>query len=164
MNAKTMEGLVGANINTKQISTPMRIYKAAERRGDIATMERAMGYVGEFSDRSQVYKTKADEGLEEDAREAREKAKLEREEAIRKRKEEREELEGMIAEGKDEGADTDTVEISEEGKLLVQYHAELDHAGSGKTKTDVTKESVLYTKSGEVVHTEQSSIRFFYPL
>lgn len=155
MNEKTMEGLVGANSNINLINTPMRIYRAARRRGDTATMERAMGYVGEFSGRAQEYKTKADDGMEEDAREAREKAELERDEAIRKRKEEREELEKRTAEGKDEGADTDTVEISEEGKVLVQDHAELDHAGSGEIKTDVTKESVTYTKSSGVVRTEQ---------
>lgn len=153
MNAKTMEGLVGANSNTNLINTPMRVYKDARRRGDTAVMERAMGYVAEFEERAQEYKVKADEGMEEDAREAREKAELEREEAIRKRKEEREELEERIAEGKDESADTDTrdieaciLEISEEGKVLAQAHTGLDHTDSVGIKADVPKEPVTYIK------------------
>ncbi|MDE6014663.1 MAG: hypothetical protein K2H41_03020 [Acetatifactor sp.] len=56
--------------------------KEARRRGDMAAMERAMGYAGEFSDKAEEYKAEADKGMEEDAREAREKAKLEREEAV----------------------------------------------------------------------------------
>jgi len=157
MNAKTMEGLVGANSNTKLINTPMRVFKAARRRGDTATMERAMGYAGKFADRAQEYKTKADEGMEEDAREARKKAELEREEAIRKRKEEWDELEERIAEGKEEGANQDSVEISEEGKALVKDNIGLDIAVSGEIRPDAEKEPVIYTKSGGVVHAEQSA-------
>ena len=90
MNTKTMEGIVGARTNMNLMNTPMRVFKEARRKGDTATMERAMGYVNDFSDKAQEYKAKADEGMEEDAKETREKAKLQCEEAIRKRKEERE--------------------------------------------------------------------------
>ena len=151
MNAKTMEGLVGANTNTNLIDTPMRVYKDARRRGDLGKMESAMGYVVEFEERAQEYKTKAEEGMEDDAREAREKAELERKEAIQKRKEEQKELEERIAESKDAGTNTDTVEISEEGKLLVQGNMGLDHTGSDEIKTD----AVTYTKSGETVPAQQ---------
>ncbi len=157
MNAKTMEGLVGANDNINLIDTPMRVFKEARRRGDTATMERAMGYVGEFSDRAQEYKIKADEGMEEGAREAREKARSEREEAIQKHREEREGFEERVAESKDEDADTDSVEISEEGKALVKDNIGSDITGSGEIKTDAAKEPVTYTRSGEVVHVEQSA-------
>ena len=41
MNAKTMEGLAGAGTNMNLLNTPMRVYKEAERRGDLSMMERA---------------------------------------------------------------------------------------------------------------------------
>lgn len=83
MNTKTMEGLVGAGTNMKMTETPMRVFKEARRRGDIATMERAMGYVSEFSERSGDYKSEADQGMKEDAEEARKKAELEAEKRSR---------------------------------------------------------------------------------
>lgn len=47
MNTKTMEGLVGARTNMNLMNTPMRVFKEARRKGDTATMERAMGYADE---------------------------------------------------------------------------------------------------------------------
>lgn len=73
MNTKTMEGLVGARTNMNLMNTPMRVFKEARRKGDTATMERAMGYADEFSGKAEDYKAEADKGMEEDAREAREK-------------------------------------------------------------------------------------------
>lgn len=96
MHTKIMEGLVGANTNMDLLNTPMQIFKEASRRDDLATMERAGKYAGEFAGRVADYKTEADDGLEEDAKEAREKAESEREKAIQKRKEEREEFEQRI--------------------------------------------------------------------
>ena len=116
MHTKTMEGLAGASTNMKLLNTPFRVYKDAERRGDTAVMEQAMGYVGDFAEKAEDYQKKAEKGMEEDAKEAREKAKTEQENAIRKRKEEREELEKRIAESRNE--DTDTVSISESGKEI----------------------------------------------
>ena len=116
MHTKTMEGLAGASTNMKLLNTPFHVYKDAERRGDTAVMERAMGYVGDFAEKAEDYQKKAEKGMEEDAKEAREKAKTEQENAIRKRKEEREELEKRIAESRNE--DTDTVSISESGKEI----------------------------------------------
>lgn len=155
MNSKTMEGLVGARTNMNLTNTPMRVFKEARRKGDTATMERAMGYVGEFSDRAEEYKAEADKGMEEDAKEAREKAGLQREEAIQKRREEREKLEEKIEENRDADTSTDTVEISEEGKVLLKDNLKPDSAGFDETKTDAGKVPVTYTKTGEAVPAEQ---------
>ena len=104
MHTKTMEGLIGARTNMNLMNTPMRVFKEARRKGDTETMERAMGYVGDFSDKAEEYKAEADKGMEEDAKEAREKAELQREEAVQKRREEREKLEAKIEENRN--ADT----------------------------------------------------------
>ena len=157
MNTKTMEGLVGAGTNMKLMNTPMHIYRDARRRGDTATMERAMGYVGEFSDRAEEYKAEADKGMEEDAREAREKAKLQREEAIQKRREEREKLEEKIEEKRNGDTNSDTVEISEDGKMLLKGNIDLDGTGSDERKMDAVKKPVMYTKTGETVPSEQGA-------
>ncbi len=138
MHTKTMEGLVGASTNMNLLNTPMRVFKEARRRGDTATMERAMEYAGDFSERAEKYQIKADEGMKEEAKEAREKEKLEREKAIEKRREEKEKLEDRVEESKDTKADT--VEVSEE-----------------TAKADTIKEPVIYTKTGEVRQGEQSS-------
>ena len=88
MHAKTMEGLIGARTNMDMTNVPMRVFKEARRKGDTATMERAMGYVRDFEDHAYQYKDKADEGMKEEAEEAREEEKLAREEAIEKRRDE----------------------------------------------------------------------------
>ena len=157
MNTKTMEGLVGASTNMNLINTPIRVFKEARRKGDTATMERAMGYAGEFADKAQEYKTKADEGMKEEAKEAREKEKLEREKAIEKRKEEREKLEARIEESKD--TKVDTVKVSEEGKILLKDTVVSDEAvtSSEAGKPDAGKEPVIYTKTGEVSQQEQNN-------
>ncbi len=55
MHAKTMEGLAGASMSMKLMNTPIRVYKEAERRGDTAVMERAMGYASDFADKAEDY-------------------------------------------------------------------------------------------------------------
>lgn len=165
MNTKTMEGLVGAKTNMDLLNTPFRVYKEARRRGDTATMERAMGYVTEFSDKADEYKEVADRGMKEDAEETREKAKSEREKAIQKRREEREKLEERIEESRNENRETDAVEVSEEGKVLLKENGvtdsndsdniNLDNTVSQNTKTG--KEPVIYTKAGEVSQPEQTT-------
>ena len=157
MNSKTMEGLVGARTNMNLLNTPMRVFKEARRKGDTETMERAMGYVGDFSDKAEDYKAKADKGMEEDAQEAREKAKAQREEAIQKRREEREKLESKIEESREADTNADTVEISEEGKVLLKDNIEPDSAVSAEIKTDAVKEPVIYTKTGETAPSEQGA-------
>lgn len=157
MNIKTMEGLVGARTNMNLLNTPMRVFKEARRKGDTATMERAIGYVGEFSDKAEEYKAEADKGMEEEAREAREKAKLQREEVIQKRREEREKLEDRIEGNRNADTNTDTVEISEEGKVLLKDNVDSGSIGSDEIKMDAVKEPVTYTKTGETVSAEQEA-------
>lgn len=146
MHVKTMEGLAGADTNMKLLQTPFRVYKDARRRGDTAVMERAMEYVGDFSDKTEEYQEIADKGMEEDARQAKEKAEADREAAIQKRREELEELEKKTGENRDENADS--IEISEDGRVLLK-----ENGGSDSTVLDVTAsdtvspEPVIYTKS-----------------
>ncbi|MDE7199213.1 MAG: hypothetical protein K2O15_10055, partial [Lachnospiraceae bacterium] len=115
MHTKTMEGLIGARTNMEMLNTPFRVYKEARRKGDLAMMERAMGYMGDFHEDAYEYKEEADEGMKKDAEETRKIAEEQREEMIKKRREEREELEKKLEEERKEKNDTDTVEISEDG-------------------------------------------------
>ena len=158
MHTKTMEGLAGASMNMKLLNTPFRVYKDAERRGDTAVMERAMGYVGEFADKAEDYQKKAEKGMEEDAKEAREKAKTEQENAIQKRREQREEMEKKIAESRN--GDTDTVSISESGKAALDGKTDsvqngADNGISAEETADAIKmEPAIYSKSGEKAESE----------
>ena len=156
MHVKTMEGLIGARTNMELLNTPFRVFKEARRKGDTAMMERAMGYMGDFHEDAYEYKEKADEGMKKDAEETRKIAEEQREEAIEKRREEREKLEERIAENRNSDTNTDTVEISEEGKVLLKDNTETDSTDSDVTKTDAVKEAVTYTKTGETVSEEQS--------
>ena len=165
MNAKTMEGLIGAGKNMNLVNTPMKVYKEARRKGDTATMERAMGYANDLTDRADAYKSKAEEGMKEEADEMREKEKAEREKRIEARKEDREKLEERI----NETRGNDTVEISEEGKILQQENLNLKDAGHdeidvelpGETaaneKTEIERKPVTYTNTGEVSHAVSTS-------
>ncbi len=168
MNTKTMEGLVGARTNMNLLNTPMRVFKEARRKGDTATMERAMGYVGEFSDKAEEYKAEADKGMKKDAEETRKIAEEQREEAIQNRREEREKLEEKVEENRDADTNTDTntdtketkaclLEISEEGKVLLKDSIDSDSTGSDEIKMDAVKEPVTYTKTGETVPAEQGA-------
>ena len=159
MHTKTMEGLIGARANMNLMNTPMRVFKEARRKGDTETMERAMGYVGDFSDKAEEYKAEADKGMEEDAKEAREKAELQREEAVQKRREEREKLEAKIEENRNADTNADTVEISEEGKVLSKDNLDTDAVGveTDVVKSDAVKEPVTYTKAGDAVPMEQET-------
>lgn len=159
MHIKTMEGLIGARINMNLMNTPMRVYKEARRKGDSETMERAMGYVGECSDRAEEYKAEADEGMKKDAEETRKIAKEQRKEAIQKRRDEREKLEKKIEENRNDDADTGTketraclketnaclketnaclLEISEEGKVLLKNSTGLDDTVSAEQSTSTS--------------------------
>ena len=159
MHTKTMEGLVGARTNMNLMNTPMRVFKEARRKGDTATMERAMGYVDDFSDKAKEYQAEADKGMEEDAKEARKKAELQREEAVRKRREEREKLEAKIEENRNADTNADTMEISEEGKVLLKDNLDTDavRVETDVVKSDAVKEPVTYTKAGNAVPMEQET-------
>ena len=118
MNAVTMEGLMGASTSVSLMNTPMRVFQEASGRGDTETMKRAMGYAETH------------------------------EKAVREAKEAQEKPKEGIDESRNEDADTDTdtVEISEEGKALLKDSAGLEHTGS---------QPVTYTKTGETVMMEQ---------
>ena len=139
MQAKTMEGLIGAGMNMKMVDVPIRVYKEARRKDDFATMERAMGYAGDFAEKADNYQTLADEGMKEEAKDAREKLEEERLEAAKKRREEYEKTQERIESGKETGNENgidenqeisasagagslvriDTVEVSEKGRKLL---------------------------------------------
>lgn len=162
MNTKTMEGIVGAKTNMDLLNTPFRVFKEARRRGDTAVMERAMKYVTEFSDKAEEYKGKADKGMKEDAKEAREKEKLEREAAIQRSRNEREKFEEKIEENRGENKEVDTVKISEEGKqLLEEDTVEIDNShyvfseNSISVEARANKGAAIYTKTGEVSQSKQ---------
>ena len=147
MHTKTMEGLAGASTNMKLLNTPFRVYKDAERRGDTAVMERAMGYVGDFAEKAEDYQKKAEKGMKEDAKEAKEKAKTEQEK--------------RIAESRNE--DTDTVSISESGKAALDGKTDSVQTGADngvsieETADAVKTEPVIYTKTGEALKTESGT-------
>ena len=155
MLAKTMEGLVGARTNMELLNNPFRVYKEARLKGDTAKMEQAMDYMGDCTEAAYDYKEKADEGMKKDAEETRRIAEEQREEAIRKRKEEREKLEERLEENRNADTNTDTVEISTEGKVLLKDNIDSDSTGSDEIKIDAVKEPVTYTKTGETVLSEQ---------
>lgn len=157
MNTTTMEGLVGGSTSANLMTTPMQVYEGARRRGDTATMERSLKYAGELADEAEEYQTKTDKGMKEDAKQAKEKEKLEREKLIQKRREEHKKLEEKIDENESTKENTDIAEISEEGKAELKASMDLDNEGIQETKTDAVKESVVYTKTGEVIQTEQSA-------
>ena len=155
MHAKTMEGLVGARTNMELLNNPFRVYKEARLKGDTAKMEQAMDYMGDCTEAAYDYKEKADEGMKKDAEETRRIAEEQRQEAIRKRKEEREKLEERLEENRNADTNTDTVEISTEGKVLLKDNIDSDSTGSDEIKIDAVKEPVTYTKTGETVLSEQ---------
>lgn len=156
MHLKTMEGLIGARTNMNLLNTPFRVYKEARRKGDTGKMEQAMGYMSDCHKAAYEYKEEADEGMKKDVEETRKIAEEQREEAIQKRREEREKLEKKIEENRNGDANTDTVEISEEGKVLLKDSTGLNDTASAETKTDAVREPITYTKTGETVSVEQS--------
>ena len=158
MHAKTMEGLAGASMSMKLMNTPIRVYKEAERRGDTAVMERAMGYASDFADKAKDYQKTTEKGMKEDAKEAREKAKAEQENAIQKRREQREELEKRIEEKRK--GNTDAISISESEKATLDGKTDSVQIGADndifvEETADVIKmEPVIYTKTGEASKSE----------
>lgn len=139
MNVKTMEGLAGASTSMSMISIPMGVAKEAENKGDTEKMKRALGYAAGLVDQAEEYSEKTSEGMELDAKEAKEKEKLRQEELIEARKAEREEQK------KQENAGFDSVKISEEGK----YQAQM--AGSPTPAAIDSSQNAVYDKSGGTV-------------
>ncbi|MCM1237699.1 MAG: hypothetical protein NC489_47150 [Ruminococcus flavefaciens] len=167
MHTKTMEGLIGARMNMELLNTPFRVYKDAERRGDLGKMEQAMGYVSNFQEKAYECKEEADEGMKEDAKEVREKAEEIRKETDLKRKKAQEKLEERIEERRQGGnkndPSVDTVTISEEGKVLLKENTApettdltADNNVSENAETATEKEPVIYTASGNIKSSEPS--------
>ncbi len=157
MNTKTTEGLVGAGTNMNLLNTPMRVYREAERRGDTAVMERAMGYAEEFGNKAEAYKAKAQEGLKEDAEAARKKAKAEQEKAVEKRREESKQLEERMEEKRRTNADSKKAVGEKKGREDETVFEKAVGAASDEIKKTMVKEPVLYTKTGEASRAEQTS-------
>ncbi len=112
----------------------------------------ALGYVNDFEDKAYDYKNAADEGMKEEAKDLREKEKLELEETIEKRREERKEAEENTLANKG----TDTIEISEEGKALLDENIDLESTTYVTSNSETASEPVNYTSTGNVSPIEQS--------
>lgn len=150
MHTKTMEGLIGARTNMNLVNTPMRVYKEARRKGDLGAMERAMGYASDFAGKAEEYKAEADEGMKKEAEEAKEKKKLELEEELEQRREERKEEKEKLEQ-------TDTVELSEEGNVLLKENTDLDGTEPSAVDSNAGKEMVFYTSTGTVSPAQQGA-------
>jgi histone H3/H4 len=60
-NTDMMEALIGAAMSLKTADVAMSVYQKAAAKGDTATMERAMKYVGEFQQKAKDYLKEAEE-------------------------------------------------------------------------------------------------------
>ena len=153
MNVKTMEGLAGASTSVSLASTPMNIAKEAERKGDIDKMKRAMGSAAGMMDEADQYSEKASQGMKLDAEKAKEQEKLRQEELVKARKEEQEELEKRL----EEGAKTDSVEISPEGKAQAAETGKADAAKPASPDSEGTVPDTTYDSSGVPVEAVQAA-------
>lgn len=152
------------------LNTPFRVYKEARLKGDTAMMERAMGYMGEVHEDAFKYKEEADEGMKKDAEETRKIAEKQREEMIKNRREEREEQQKKLEEERRENKDNkavDTVEISEEGKVLLKENTATEDISSDGTDTEADASSkpkadlepVFYSSAGGLKQNEDSGTK-----
>lgn len=150
MLAVTTGSLIGANVAMNEIRTPMKVFKEARARGDTATMKRAMGYVNSLNEDAWEYKKKADEGLKEEAVEAKEKELLEREELANRIRENREETEKRPEEaGKNPAViGADSAADSEE-KSGSEIELSTEHTNAENTSDNIDA-PITYTKTGEV--------------
>lgn len=143
MKAGSMQGLIGASVNMKMTRTPMRVFKEAERRGDTETMKRAMGYVEDFQEKAHECSDKAQNEIGKELKEERREQDIRREQAI-ERKEDAEEYTEKIR--KNNKLDqTDCVEISEEGKIVLKNNSQTEETTPIVENTDVK----LYTSEGK---------------
>lgn len=156
MNTKTMDGLIGARMNMEMVNVPMRVFKEARLKGDTATMERAMGYVGEFSEKAWGYEAKADEGMKEEAKEEREKAKERAKEELAEKIEKRKEEQKAEAEGNrlDGAEDRKTAETGGPGDWKTAEADGPDRKPEPVREMPQTgapdKKPVLYSSTGEL--------------
>lgn len=144
MIAKVTGNLIGANVAMNEIRTPMKVFKEARARGDKETMDRAMGYVGSLNDDAWDYKKKADEGIKEEAVEAKEKERLEKEELANRIKESFDETEKALTEASDNPA-------ADNEELKPEANTEQESSETGEENKDNIGAPVTYTKAGTVV-------------
>ena len=147
MKAGTMEGLIGASQNAKMTNVPMRVYREAERKGDLSTMERAMGYAADCQQKAEEYSEKAKKALAEEQKEEREELEK-RIEAKRAEKKEAEKEKTEKAEEKNKNQNGKWVEIdiSEEGKALAEGSS--SGVTAATTVLNDADVSVSYNKQG----------------
>ena len=151
MKAGSMEGLIGASNNIKLADVPMRVYREAERRGDTSTMERAMGYASDFTQKAYEYKEKAQDELIKELKEERSEQQVKQDEAVEKSKQEvKADIEQISVEA---GLDhMDDVIISEEGIKCLEQQSE-----NGKSTYILTDSTVkIYTSEGKAAEQTQS--------
>lgn len=146
MNAQMMEGLTGASINIHLSDTSMRIYRQANAEGDTEKMNRALTYAGTCTEQAVKYQEKLDKGIKTEAKEEREKTKLEQEAAIEKRREEQKKAENRTQPVRTE--ETDTIQITNAAKAAMQDNPAI-------TQTQINSDPVTYTETGEIVDTAE---------
>lgn len=146
MLAKTMEGLTGARTNLNLRNVPMKVYKEARRRGDLGTMERAMGYAGDFTEKAEEYRKKADEGMQEEAEEAKKQEQRQREKLIEKRRAEREQMQEKIENEREEASANkkeQTVEADNAGDRMEYTQKKADTVQCSTEGKELLKESEI---------------------
>ena len=160
MQAGSMNAMIGAVSNVKLASTPMRVFKEAEARGDTEVMKRAMGYVTECEENAEKNADKLGEETIKEAREVRRQQKFEREQAIEKARQrnkiEREQALNSAEKPTVEPAETtdaaasdrksnDRVEVSDSGKAAID-----EQTLSGKIGTLVQNAvTMIYSSSAK---------------
>ncbi len=141
MNVKTMDGLIGAGVNMNLMDVPIRVYKEARRKGDLATMERSMGYAGDFAEKAWEYEAKAEqEALEE-------KIEAQRNKDTADRKSEGTKEAGADGEGEEiKGTGADGTEVPE---------VKMEAVPKAAAKND---RPALYTSTGNVREPEEQGV------
>ena len=167
MQADSMNAMIGAVSNVKLASTPMRVFKEAEARGDTEVMKRAMGYVTECEENAEKNADKLGEETIKETREARKQQEIEREQAIAKahqrNKIKREQALNGAEKSTVEPAETtdatatdkktnDRVEISDSGKAAIAEQT-LSGKVSMLVQSAVTR---IYSSSANAQPLEQS--------
>ncbi len=144
MKAGSMEGLIGATMSMQMADTPIRVYKQAERKGDTATMERAMGYAEDMTQQAYDYTDMAKEELRKEMKEEREEQKVQQEEKIEEHREEaKEQREAATV----QATDKDTVSISVEGQKV----SSANPTPSEPVMDSNSTEPKTYTTDGSIV-------------
>lgn len=150
MKAGSMEGLIGASVNMKLSQTPMRVYKEAERRGDTEVMKRAMGYVTDFQEKAHECSDRAQEELTKELKEERKEQEIKRQKALERKEETKEYVEKIQENHKSDIPKTDSIEISEEGQIVLKNNLRTEESTPIMENTNVK----MYTNEGKPISIE----------